>query len=327
MAKIEPKKNLLVTLADRNYIRQAKQLFSSVYWNAGWKGDYMLLSHDIPEKELKWFRDKGILVKKCKPLSDKGWGSWPPALLDKFYLFTPEFKKWEHVIYLDADIIVRASLDGLEKTKGISAVSHFETIINNFRNMKISSEKDTKRMINSLKEQGYNLKESFFNGGVIVFNTDIIQENTFNNLRKLVGYIDSEERMLNIHFYKKWKKLPLVYNVHVNILRSCNFPVNKIKGIILHFASEYSKDKPWTFENPFHNEWKTNLEKAELIDLNKIPEGKKFDFYKNSSFLQLQYRIAFLMFSINKIMGKIGIFIKKINPGVYYKLKRIKDGK
>jgi hypothetical protein len=49
--------NLLVAIADANHIDQAKQLFSSVYFNAGWKGDYMLMAHEIPEKELLWFRD------------------------------------------------------------------------------------------------------------------------------------------------------------------------------------------------------------------------------------------------------------------------------
>jgi len=39
------KKSVLVTLADENYIYQAKQLFSSVYFNVGWRGDYMLLAH------------------------------------------------------------------------------------------------------------------------------------------------------------------------------------------------------------------------------------------------------------------------------------------
>ena len=81
--------NLLVTLADKNYIDQAKQLFSSVYFNSGWKGDYMLLAHEIHEGELKWFRDKGILIKKCRPLYDKGIAHLPPAMLDKFYLSTP----------------------------------------------------------------------------------------------------------------------------------------------------------------------------------------------------------------------------------------------
>jgi hypothetical protein len=64
----EQKDSVIVTLADKNYVDQAKQLFSSVYWNAGWKGDYLLLSSGIPEEELKWFRNKGIIVYECKPL-------------------------------------------------------------------------------------------------------------------------------------------------------------------------------------------------------------------------------------------------------------------
>jgi hypothetical protein len=39
-------KKLLVTLADEKYIDQAKQLFSSAYWNGGWDGDFMLLSYE-----------------------------------------------------------------------------------------------------------------------------------------------------------------------------------------------------------------------------------------------------------------------------------------
>ena len=89
------KKNLLVTLADENYLERAKQLFSSVYWNAGWKGDYMLLAHEVPEEKLKWFRDKGILVKKCKAIYNKEIVGWPTMVLSKFYLFTPYFKRWK----------------------------------------------------------------------------------------------------------------------------------------------------------------------------------------------------------------------------------------
>jgi len=98
-----------VTLADKNYVKQAKQLFSSAYWNAGWKGDYMLLSHKVPEKELKWFRKKGILVKKCELFDKKDFEYWPPTILIKFYLFSTEFKKWKNVIFLDADIFVSFS--------------------------------------------------------------------------------------------------------------------------------------------------------------------------------------------------------------------------
>ena len=71
----------------------------------------MLLAHEIPEKDLKWFRDKGILIRKCDSLIKKleyTYWDYPSGALDKFYLFTPEFKKWKNIIvYLDADIIIR----------------------------------------------------------------------------------------------------------------------------------------------------------------------------------------------------------------------------
>ena len=114
--------NLLATLADKNYIDQAKQLFSSVYFNAGWKGDYMLLSYEIPEEDLQWFRDKGILIKRCEPIYNQNIAHLPPVVEGKFYLFSHELKKWQNIIFLDADIIVRASLDDLTRIKGFAAV-------------------------------------------------------------------------------------------------------------------------------------------------------------------------------------------------------------
>lgn len=59
------KHNLIVTLANRRYLNHAKQVFSSLYFNAGWDGDYMLLAHQIPKQELEWFSKRGILVKEC----------------------------------------------------------------------------------------------------------------------------------------------------------------------------------------------------------------------------------------------------------------------
>jgi hypothetical protein len=73
---------MLINLADKNHIMQAKQLFSSVYWNSGWNGDYTLLAHDIPEDELAWFPSKGILVKRCRQIYDKNIGKekYPPVV-------------------------------------------------------------------------------------------------------------------------------------------------------------------------------------------------------------------------------------------------------
>jgi len=325
------KENLLVTLADRNYVEQAKQLFSSVYWNAGWKGDYMLLAHEIPEKDLKWFRDKGILIKKCKPLYDKMTGSYPPVVFDKFYLFTPEFKKWKNIIYLDADIIVRASIDNLADIKGIASSSplgqklkfHFYSEDNNDEIKEITA--------------NYNLNKRPFNSAMMFFSTSIIQDDTFEKIFSLFNRYKNislgDDPIINLFFYEKWINLPPVYNVCVNYFQKY-FPK---KGIILHFARSSDRVKlPSEKDNIFYNEWKRNLEKAEFIDLNKIPEGRKFtkfEIFRYSLYLRItdytcrtSKKISvYLANAPDRLIGQIGILIKKINPRLYYKLKKIKD--
>lgn len=359
---MENRKNLLVTLADKNYIQQAKQLFSSVYWNAGWSGDYMLLTHDIPEEELKWFHDKGILTKRCKLLYDgpMGNGNYSTAVLNKFYLFTEEFKKWEHVVFLDSDIIVRAPIDELIKTKAFSSPKTCKKYFIIY----FSCSNDSKELT-ELKEE-YGLKRLFkpaFNSGVISFNTRIIKDDTFDKLmtifRKYAGICNGDDAILNLFFYDQWITLPLVYNVRIN-----HFVLKKIyKAVILHFErpTRMSGDnsKPWDTASPYYEEWKTNLEKAEFIDSNKIQNVKKWEnntimFYslllnmeiytKNFFYLihdkvikdpfcfhyglmpffryKLMPFLRYLIKTPDRTIGIIGAVIKKINPDLYNKLKK-----
>lgn len=328
------KKSLLVTLADENYIDQAKQLFSSIYFNAGWKGDYMLLAHEIPEDELKWFRDKGILIKECKPFYNKKAYSLPVTVLSKCYLFTPEFKKWKNIIYLDGDIIVRASLNELAKINGLAA-RHGGKLSKQFikPNPGFFYNQPT-RIFDELKKN-YNLSEHGFNAGVMAFNTDVIKEGTFFELKKLFdlyGKISTlgEQTILNLLFYKKFIPLPYVYNCWVkHMMRFRNIKPEKIKGIILHFMSG---EKAWSQKNPFYNEWKNNLNKADLIDLNKIPPPReswtredieKYCQYLHKRFILYFYRYIIWKISIfiDRLLGLIGIFLKNNFPKLYFILK------
>lgn len=317
------KRNLLVTLANENYIDQAKQLFSSVYWNAGWKWDYMLLAHEIPEKELKWFKDKGILIKKCK--INKKIRKNSLTKLCKFYLFTLQFKKWNNIIYLDADIIVRDSLDKLTKIQGFAAVPDISNpkLANQF--IKPKDEK-SKRAINKLKKY-YNLKETIFNSGIISFSTDIIKENTFSKLKKIfklckkIRHIVVDQLVFNLLFYKKWIKLPLVYNIYVlHMIDLLEIKPEKIKGIILHFI----RYKPWDKKNYFYKEWKHNLKKAELIDLKKIPFSQKKWTKQEIQRYDLYLKIRVF---IDRNLGLMGIFLKHNFPKLYYIIKNLKNKK
>src|SRR6056297_3182395 len=235
------KKSVLVTLADKNYVEQAKQLFSSAYHNAGWSGDYCLLSYKIPEKELRWFKERGIYVKECGEEIEKNRKNihkYPKTVLCKFHLFTKFFKKWKKVVFLDSDIIIRHSIKNLKRVKTLIAVPK-NTFFKREKQLKfqfIKSEKispNEKKVLKRL-EKRYNLKKTSFNAGVFAFNTRIIKESMFFDLMKLFDKYSKivffpEQAILNLYFYGKWDKIPQVYNYRINFFK-------KMDVSVLHFA-------------------------------------------------------------------------------------------
>lgn len=324
------KKNLLITLADRNYLDQAKQLFSSVYFNAGWQGDYMLLAYDAPEEDLGWFKNKGILIKHCQPIYQREVGHRPPVFSAKFNLFIPELKKWDNVVYLDSDMIVKASLDELAKVKGLSAVTDENRY--KFFTQFLNSRQLNKEQLGLLKQtkEKYNLRSTFFNSGILAFNTDIIEQDTFDNLNKLMEkYKDiiwnGDQTILNLYFFKKWESLPSVYNVYITGSRNLwHLKLEKIKGIVLHFIST---DQLWINKNYFYQEWKDNLDKANEIDLGNIPTGKKWSpkqISDYSNYLNFRYNLFVPYFYIDRKIGQFGLLLKKYFPAIYRFLGGIK---
>jgi len=329
------KKNLLVTLSDEVYLDGAKQLFSSVYHNAGWKGDYMLLSLGIPEKKLQWFRKKGILVKRCEMLyddliiniSDREKAKWHILLLTKFHLFTPYFKKWRKVIYLDADIIVRASLDELIKVKGFAA------IINNRYKLKNQFNNNENRLMYKHLKGNYDLNEKSFNAGVFTFNTDIINKDSFSRLKNLfLTYKDislyGDQGILNLFFYNKWRKLPIVYNLQESFFKN----KDKIRPIISHFIEHDA----WDLDPPFRKEWENNLKKAELIDLKNIPNARRWTREEIRSysrkimirkfFWDIGYKVKSeingIYLRVDRLIGLGGLVLKEYIPSLYCMLKK-----
>ena len=259
-------KALLITLADENYIDKSKQLFSSIYFNAGWKGDYMLLAHEVPEEKLNWFSDKGILIKQCKALHDSKLGELPATVLSKFYMFTPEFKKWNKIIYLDVDMIAKASLDGLLKIKGFAAVSEHYKLKGQFEHRN----EHGNELFDKLRKK-YDLNSPSFNSSLMAFSTDVIKQDTFSKLKELfILYKDlhspqtGEQPSLNLLFYRKWKELPYFYIAHpVGMTQYYQIKKKKIRAISMHFSCLH----PWEPTNDYYKEWKQNRDKAEEIDL------------------------------------------------------------
>ena len=303
-------------MADKNFVDQAKQLFASVYFNANWQGDYMLLAHEISEDDLKWFKDKGILIKKCPAVYDDKIGTQKGVVLSKLYLFQKEFKEWKNIIFLDADILVRASLDDLTKVNGLMATSvAYDTRLKN-------QFTDDGKLLKEIYKNKYKLNGITFNTGVFAFSTSIITDDTYDKLlglfkkfRDVLNY--GEEGVLNLFFYKRWKKMPIIYNLWPFYLNKyCRIKPNKVKGIILHFIAE---EKPWEEKSYFYREWENNLKKADLIKVNKI-DGRRWNKVKitiTSAYLN----IKLIPHKINMHLGLAGLYLKKKLPWLYYSIR------
>ncbi len=331
--------NLIVTLTDKNFVPYAKQLFSSIYWNAGWQGDYLLLSHQVPEVDIQWFRNKGIYVKECEPLYEKsvGYENFPPVVLDLFYLFTPEFKKWKNIIFLDADIIVRASLESLTNVSGLCSAH----VMNDRLFMYFQKES----LIDNYKKlsKKFDLNSIPFNSGVMAFSTTIIEKNTFDELMNLFfEYEDigsGNDPILNLWFYKKWRKLPSVYDITpLTIEKHTGISANKLKGIIIHLKNDELNNSKLIYQK----EWSLNLNKADKIDLSLIQKAKKWSrfkilyysfylniFYQKNKFFKRVCQInikSYLQICLkitDRLIGRIGEILKITFPRLYCFLKKI----
>ncbi len=336
------KKPLFVTLADKSYLEYAKQVFAGAYFNAGWQGDYMLLAYDCTKKDKEWFKKKGILVKQFKPLFSKPVAMTPLSYLTRLYLFTPEFKKWSHIIYVDADIIIRASLDKLLEIKGFASV---DDILHGKLKSELIGQKEarynrgiSKKLYIQLKRslvRKYNLEKNKFCAGFFAFNTNVIKANSFKDIVKIIKKFhwistNADQFALNIYFDEKRESLPPVYDVYLlNGWNQWNLSPDKIDGIILHFLGP---DKPWDSKNEFYNEWRNNYLKADRIDLTKISEGKQWSKSKVQSFSYflkkretiLNFNAIWYFYRLNQVYFTILHSVERNFPSFFKILKTVK---
>lgn len=342
------KKNLLVTFADKKFIPQIKQVFSSAHHKGGWDGDYMILTPDIEGEDAKWFIDRGIIVNKQPiPFDVGGLKKFPATIYLIFYIFTQEFKKWQHVLYLDVDVIIRADLSALTKVKGFAAAPEVfnnslkhQFYLRHLQSHDYAPSKYTgisfeehKKKYKELKQE-FNLRTVGFNAGIFVVNTDIINQDTFSNLvdvYKRYGRIISfpPQGELNLFFYNNWEKLPLVYNSYVFLWHNFyKVPLNKLDGILLHLVQAADKNiKPWDKESPFYQEWRSNLDLADSIDINhpKKPSRtwseKEVQEYCDT--ISSRQRFFDLYLRIDRQIGLLALWLKRISPSLYQFLRKL----
>lgn len=251
--------NVLVVLANESYLEHAKHLFVSAKSVGGWTGDLCLMKFGTKTKGDDWFLQNNIFVYYI----EKGmWGDVPEnteLLLSKFHIVNPYMKKWSKLLFLDCDIIINGSLQGLLRFKGHHAVPGIE-----FPYLK--SRLSIPNIINIFKYISYKKFESSidvdgfgFNGGVYLIDLDEISDCTFEDgllffkrNRKFLNIKFGDEALMASFFSGRIKPLPLCYNVFMKFIT-----VNS--GIVLHFLG---KDKPWHESHSMYETYCENLRLA-----------------------------------------------------------------
>lgn len=280
------KKPAVVMLADEAYIEPAKQLIYGCRKFGNWRGDYILIAHEVPAEKLKWFRDRGIEIMETLPLISpeviqKSQGkafSWPQFIYSKLLVLHPRLANREKVIFLDCDILIRKDINALLKYKGFAA--RRESMNHNLLYQFIPDFKyhgqNHKREIEALKKQ-YDFSTTSFNAGVMVVPTRNNTKEQFNRAVALANKIHGtayfpEQAVFNLLFYKNWENIPYVYNdlyVHDwHNKHGLQRRKDDSDAVILHCVGN---PKPFEKESDYYAEWKKNYDRVdELFDVGQI---------------------------------------------------------
>ena len=249
------KKKLLVCLGIGEHIEKTKQVFYSALNEGQWRDEMMLLTlKDQDDNKLKWFKDRNILISQQERINHES--DFFSILLTKFYLFTKEFKKWNKILYLDSDVIIRGNLNHICQLEGdiyFASGGKDRTLEWDFKKPK------------TIKIE-YDLSKAGFNAGVFWLDTKIIKKTSFKELMDLtkrfsddIKIISADQGILNLYFYDRWTPFP-----EKSVIQSSRRNVDLyLEETIYHFAGGTN---PWEDKAPDHLRkiWEKNNMEAQI---------------------------------------------------------------
>ncbi len=331
------KKDILITLADKGYLEQAKQLFYSAVANGGWQGDLMLLAYELADADLRWFTEKGIIIFHCPKWDVQGGSdgsySWPPVVWHKMHILKPYFRQWRTIVFLDGDIIVRSSIRALAEVSGFSAVRCRTRIRDECIHPIHAYLKGLNWRLLGEVHRTYDLDRKGFNSGLIAFPSSVIWDDLFDKVVEIQKKYSSvfmipEQVTFNLIF-REWNALPDAYSMYpIDIALYTHMRPEEIEGIAIHFILE----KPWIKTHPFYGEWKVSYDKAcaavalvpeqpivSMADSKMAAIDKRMsDALRKGRCKQMRGRVVG---SFWWLIGTCGMCIRKISPRAYYFLK------
>lgn len=251
----------IVIICDDNFVESATQTIKSIrlYWNYHW--DIVILTTNLSENNILTFQSLWCEIRLQKIDNIFNSSDYPDTVLLKYFLFSKFFKKWDKVLYLDADTLVVSDINNLFLSKGFNAVYDcaFSTLWTQIADIHI--QEHIRLSVKYPEIEKCDLWEKLFNVGFFVYDTNIINNSTLDELIQLNNVFDGlfkfpEQPILNIYFNGKIHFLPMYYNNYVWVLDKMGyskFSEPRKQFGILHFCWRF---KHYLKESPYYNFYK-----------------------------------------------------------------------
>ncbi|TVQ78313.1 MAG: hypothetical protein EA358_05235 [Flavobacteriales bacterium] len=266
--------NALVFLANEQYAPYVKQMVYSARSHGCWSEDIVLLAWDLADAS--WFERRGVFVIPVGA-DDFQFGDLPSSsavYFAKIILFHPKFSRWDKLIYLDVDMIIRKDIRHLLTYENFAAADDcFRYPV--IHQMAPRNSDWSQAAINGIMTSR-ELWAVSFNSGMMVIPKKMLSQELFADLcRQTAAYWREcayyDQGVLNMVLNSQRDRVPYVYNdyyfsEHFN-RRGLLRRLSDRHAVILHIIHP---TKPWDPRNPYHAEWSARMNKSEATETYQV---------------------------------------------------------
>lgn len=201
-------KKVFVVISDKTYLNHAKYLLSSAKNDGKWEGDFCLIANNIDsdDNELLDFKKFGTEIIH---INDNNY------YFANFHVFDKKMKKWDYVMSMDCDFTIFGNLNDIidveTMKKNVISMDKEPFKIHEYFCQGWNQDKKNESL-SGLYEK-YDLNREGFNAGFLSFNTNLINDDTLNDLICLsnqLKYINnhacdngSDQPIFNLYFIDK----------------------------------------------------------------------------------------------------------------------------
>jgi lipopolysaccharide biosynthesis glycosyltransferase len=166
--------NCVVLVTDINYINHIKYMIMQIRDVGKWQGDICVIMNNITDKSIiDDFKSRSIYILNVNIKNN---------YYSKYNIFSVYFKKWDNVLYFDADFVLRNDINKL-----VSQINSDTIFLCDFEEIYLDQ---CIKDITMIKK--YNLKKiKVFNSGCLLFSTTIVNKNTMRELVLLSEELDN----------------------------------------------------------------------------------------------------------------------------------------